>query len=144
MPLQYSINARPNPSEPESEPRFYATAKSARVIEVRDLCKFCRAHSTFTMGDTMGAIETILEHAIEQLQLGNIVRLGGLGSFRLTINDQIGAPSLEKFTDANIKGCHVLFTEGSDLTDMCNNMSYECLTPKKKESDEENGEEVKP
>lgn len=89
MPLQYSINARPNPLEPNSDPKFYATAKSVRVIEVRDLCKFCRAHSTFTMGDTMGAIETILEHAIEQLQLGNIVRLGGLGSFRCRKNKSL-------------------------------------------------------
>ena len=136
MALQYSISARPNPSSKDAAPMFYATAKSSTVIEVRDLCKMCRAHSTFTMGDSMGAIETLLEHAMEQLQLGNIVRLGGLGSFRLTINRQSGAETLEQFNDSNIKGCHVLFTAGDDLVDMCNNMSCQCVTEKKKKEEE--------
>ena len=139
MALQYSVSSRPNPVDQDAPPKFYATAKSAMVIEVRDLCKMCRAHSTFTMGDSMGAIETILEHAIGQLQLGNIVRLGGLGSFRLTINRQQGTDTLESFNDSCIKGCHVLFTAGDDLVDMCNNMAYQCVTEKKKKE-----EEVKP
>ena len=136
MSLMFSVGARMNPMDKNATPKYYATAQAAKIIDVRDLCKSCRAHSTFTMGDSMGAIETLLEHAIEQLQLGNIVRLGGLGSFRLTINRQSGAETLEQFNDSNIKGCHVLFTAGDDLVDMCNNMSYQCVTEKKKKEEE--------
>lgn len=125
MPLMYSVGARKNPLDQDAAPKFYATAQVAQTIEVRDLCKSCRAHSTFTMGDSMGVIETILEHAIEELQKGNMVRLGGLGNFRVTINDQTGADSEKSFDESSIKSCHVLFTPGEDLTDMCNNMTYE-------------------
>lgn len=125
MPLMYSVGARKNPLDQDAAPKFYATAQVAQTIEVRDLCKSCRAHSTFTMGDSMGVIETILEHAIEELQKGNMVRLGGLGNFRVTINDQTGADSEKSFDESSIKSCHVLFMPGEDLTDMCNNMTYE-------------------
>lgn len=124
MSLLYSVGARRNPMDFDAQPKFYATAQVAQTIEVRDLCKSCRAHSTFTMGDSMGVIETILEHAIEELQKGNMVRLGGLGNFRVTINDQTGSETEKAFEDSNIKNCHVLFTPGEDLADMCNNMTY--------------------
>lgn len=125
MPLKYSVGARKNPLDQDAVPKFYATAQVAQTIEVRDLCKSCRAHSTFTMGDSMGVIETILEHAIEELQKGNMVRLGGLGNFRVTINDQAGTETEKAFDESCIRSCHVLFTPGNDLTDMCNNMTYE-------------------
>lgn len=142
MPLQYSVSARPNPRDPEQAKKFYATAKAKTVIEVRDLCKMCRAHSTFTVGDTMGVIESLLEHAIEQLQLGNIVRLGAFGSFRLSINDQKGTDTLEEFSESNIGGCHVIFSAGKDLTDMCSTMTYQCITPKKQTATEDDTEET--
>lgn len=125
MPLMFSVGARMNPMNPDAAPKFYATAQAAKIIEVRDLCKSCRAHSTFTMGDSMGVIETILEHAIEELEEGNMVRLGGLGSFRITINDQNGTEKEQDFDESRIKSCHVLFIPGEDLVDMCNNMTYE-------------------
>ena len=56
MPLMYSVGARKNPLDKDAAPQFYATAQVAQIIEVRDLCKSCRAHSTFTMGDSMGVI----------------------------------------------------------------------------------------
>lgn len=125
MPLMYSVGARRNPMNPDAPSKFYAAAQASKTVEVRDLCKSCRAHSTFTMGDSMGVIETILEHAIEELKVGNMVRLGGLGNFRLTINEQKGAEKEEDFDESNIQSCHVLFIPGDDLVDMCNNMTYE-------------------
>lgn len=135
MPLKYSVGARKNPMDQDAAPRFYATAQVAQIIDVRDLCKSCRAHSTFTMGDSMGVIETILEHAIEELKKGNMVRLGGLGNFRTTINDQTGTDSEKGFDESCIKSCHVLFTPGDDLTDMCNNMTYERTLSRKEVQD---------
>ena len=90
MSLMFSVGARMNPMDKNATPKYYATAQAAKIIDVRDLCKSCRAHSTFTMGDSMGVIETILEHAMEEMKVGNMVRLGGLGNFRLTINAQEG------------------------------------------------------
>lgn len=133
MSLLYSVAARKNQMDPESAPKYFATAQAAKVVEVRDLCKNCRAHSTFTMGDSMGVIEALLEHVIEQLKVGNIVRLGGLGSLRLTINRQVGCDVEKEFNESNIKGCHVLFTEGVDLSEMCQNMTYERTKAKKEE-----------
>lgn len=135
MPLMYSVGSRKNPLDKEAVPKFYATAQVAQIIEVRDLCKSCRAHSTFTMGDSMGVIETILEHALEELKKGNMVRLGGLGNFRVTINDQMGADTEKAFDESCIKSCHVLFTPGDDLTDMCNNMTYERTLSRKEVQD---------
>ena len=124
MSLMFSVGARMNPMDKNATPKYYATAQVAKIIDVRDLCKSCRAHSTFTMGDSMGVIETILEHAMEEMKVGNMVRLGGLGNFRLTINAQEGTDTEQDFNESNIKSCHVLFTPGDDLVDMCNNMTY--------------------
>ena len=149
MSLMFSVGARMNPMDKNATPKYYATAQAAKIIDVRDLCKSCRAHSTFTVGDSMGVIETILEHAMEELKEGNMVRLGGLGNFRLTINDQEGAETEKGFDESNIKSCHVLFTPGDDLTDMCNNMTYtrtlsrkevQEIKKAKKESSVEQGE----
>lgn len=145
MSLLYSVGPRKNPLEPNADPRFFATAQVAKTVEVRELCKACRAHSTFTMGDSMGVIETILEHIIEVLKTGDMVRLGGLGSFRVTINDQKGANTADRFTDANIKGCHVLFTPGPDMVEMCENMVYERTMSKKEMMELKKGKtEVEP
>jgi len=149
MSLMFSVGARMNPMNKNATPKYYATAQAAKIIDVRDLCKSCRAHSTFTMGDSMGVIETILEHAMEEMKVGNMVRLGGLGNFRLTINAQEGTDAERDFNESNIKSCHVLFTPGDDLVDMCNNMTYvrtlsrkevQEIKKAKKESSVEQGE----
>ncbi|MGV4530558.1 HU family DNA-binding protein, partial [Ornithobacterium rhinotracheale] len=55
---------------------------------------------------------------------GEIVRLGELGSMRVNISSE-GKAKEEEVTQNAIRGAKVIFTPGTDLKKMLNNLSYE-------------------
>ena len=82
-----------------------------------------------------GCFTEFLLEMKNQLALGNIVLLGDMGSFRVTIATGNATETAEKFKAATcIKTSRVRFRPGNMLLDMCKAMKYTLV--KKGESDE--------
>ena len=137
MAQKYVVVERKNPLKPQEPAKFYAMARSNRTDEVISRVS---ERSSYSIGELKGCITEFLLEMKNQLSLGNIVLLGDMGSFRVTIVTGNASETAEKFKAATcIKISR--FHPGSMLLDMCKAMKY---TQVKKGEGSEGGDVVVP
>ncbi|NVO12285.1 MAG: HU family DNA-binding protein [Bacteroidales bacterium] len=124
MPVKFNVVAKKNPIKKDLPPKHYATAISNGELTLKQLAKRVSESSSFSEGDLMGILVTILKIIPDALADGKIVRLGDLGSFRVSISSN-GSESERKVSANNIRLAKVTFTPGRDLKDAINNFRFE-------------------
>ena len=106
MAQKYVVVERKNPLKPQEPAKFYAMARSNRRVDTDEVISRVSERSSYSIG-------------------GNIVLLGDMGSFRVTIVTGNASETAEKFKAATcIKISRVRFHPGSMLLDMCKAMKY--------------------
>lgn len=120
----YVIVARKNPTKPTEAPKYYALARSGRTASVKEVCRRISERSSYSKGELEGAIGEFLLEMYNVLQEGNIVQLGDLGNFRMSIINGTATETEKEFKSSCIKKCKVLFYPGSDLRKLCKTMDY--------------------
>ncbi len=101
--LRYSIGARKtNPSDKDSEKKFYPVAQSVETIDIRLLAKHMAEHgSPFSSGTIKGVLEDAADHAVELLRQGYCVKLDNLCSLRYVFKAK-GSDKPEDVVPANV------------------------------------------
>ena len=134
MAQKYVVVERRNPLKPQEPAKFYAMARSNRKVDTDEIISRISERSSFSIGELKGCITEFLLEMKNQLALGNIVLLGDMGSFRITIATSNATETAEKFKAATcIKISRVRFHPGAMLTDMCKAMKYTLIKPGKEE-----------
>jgi predicted histone-like DNA-binding protein len=124
MAIKYVLGEKGNPLNSLLPKKWYATAKSTGVINLRTLGKEIAARSTVSAADTQAVLVALTEVMVEHLADGKIVRLGDVGSFQVSIGSE-GAETAAKFNTSLIKTKKVAFRPGIDLKEMLNNLKIE-------------------
>lgn len=127
MPVQFKSTSKKNPLQPDSSPKFYPTVVSTGEFTLKQLAKRVADMSSFSEGDLMGLLPTILKVIPDALADGKIVRLGDLGSLRITIKSE-GSEEEKKVSSSNIKSTGIIFTPGRDLKNAVSNISFEKIS----------------
>ena len=109
--LKFKVIPRLNPRIPEAPPKYYAIGISQGEVDVRELAEQITAQSTVSTIDTLAVLEALLKVIPRELSAGKIVRLGDLGSFRLTLSSE-GSEQPEDFNASMIKGTKLHFRAG--------------------------------
>lgn len=123
MPVQFVVVAKGNPSNPEAPKKFYAQAKSAGEITLRELAGQIAKRSTVSSPDVMAVLEAMLEIIPERIAEGDIVRLGDFGSFNLTLSST-GSVKEEDVTAANIRDNSLNFRPGKEIQKVLDTLTY--------------------
>jgi predicted histone-like DNA-binding protein len=123
MSVQYVIIERGNPLNMAAPKKFYAMAKSAGVVTLKQLSKDISARSTVNSSDTLAVLDSLVQQLTKELEEGRIVRLGDFGSFQLSLSSE-GADTAEKFNSSMVKKSKILFRPGIDLRNMLATVSY--------------------
>ncbi|MDR2292995.1 MAG: HU family DNA-binding protein [Prevotellaceae bacterium] len=124
MPINYTLNEKGNPLQPQQPKKWYANAKSTGNITLKTLGKTIAQRSTVSHADTQAVLAALTEVLVEHLADGKIVRLGDFGAFQVSISSE-GIEAKDKFNASLIKGSKVVFRPGIDLKEMLNNMKFE-------------------
>jgi predicted histone-like DNA-binding protein len=124
MAIKYRIVQKVNPSKPTDPRKYYATVVSRGEITLRDLAKEAAEISTVSIADMVASVEAILQVATRHVKQGDIVRLGELGSFSISVSSE-GAATAEDFTSANIKSASMNFRPGKEIANTLNNLTFE-------------------
>lgn len=115
------INFKPvgkrNPQDPTLDPKFYAQASYKGYADLDDIADFAALHSTVSRADCYGVLLAMLTAISRELQDGNIIRLGKLGNFRVSLSSE-AAETPEEVTAQLVKGAKILFSPGPELRDM--------------------------
>jgi predicted histone-like DNA-binding protein len=121
--LKFRIIPKVNPREPENPPKYYASNVSQGEVNVRDLAEQITAQSTVTTIDTLAVLEALLKVIPRELSNGKIVRLGDLGSFRLTLSSE-GSEQSDDFNASMIKGTKLHFRGGKLFRNVLRNIDF--------------------
>ena len=117
MAQNYTLMARKNLLKPDETPKYYAVARSGRKVTVKEVCKRITERSSYSKGELEGCIVNVLEE-------GNIVQMGDLGNFRMSIKTGTPTDTVKEFKASCIDKGKVLFYPGSDLRKLCKTLDY--------------------
>lgn len=114
---------RKNPNDLTAPEKYYAAAISEGSIDLKRLAEKIAYQSTLTPGDCYNVLSALEKNVIEELSDGRIVRLGDLGTFRLSISSE-GSDTLEDTHSGMVKKARILFRPAEGLRNMLKNLNY--------------------
>ncbi|XZF14942.1 HU family DNA-binding protein [Chitinophagaceae bacterium MMS25-I14] len=126
MSVKFNAVERINPRQPANPKKWYAIARSAGELTLRELANEISERCTLTNADIYAVLESLLQVIPQEIAKGNIVRLGDFGSFSLTLNSS-GVATQEEVTSSVIKGNRLHFRPGKAVADQLNAITYRKL-----------------
>ena len=135
--VTYSVSPRVNPRDKDAAPKYYAQAQARGDVNIREMAARIQSTGTVTKADVYAVLVALEDVIVEALQNGEIVRLGELGTFQLSLSGK-GAATEEDFDTSLIKKARINFRPGLTLADMLGSLSFSKVGIKyPKEADEE-------
>ena len=112
--IKYVIQAKKNPLN-KNEVKYYLQMVPTTPMTLAQIVKRVEKRSTVSSADVKAVLDALQYEVIEALEAGNTVRLGDLGSFRLTIKaDGVPTAAEAKKKGAQlIKQVNVQFTKST-------------------------------
>lgn len=115
--IKYVLRAKKNLRT--KEVKIYPQMAPTTPVTLAQIVKRIEKRSTVSSADVKAVLDALQYEVIEALQNGNSVRLGDLGSFRLTIKASGSETSAEarKIGANAIKAVNVQFTKSTGMRD---------------------------
>jgi predicted histone-like DNA-binding protein len=124
MSIKIKSVARPQPGVAGGGvKKYYAAPVHDREISLSSLTKSIEKTSTVNGADIRAVLYAMVEEAVSGLSEGRIIRMGDLGSLRITLKSE-GRNTAEEVTASAVKKAGVIFTPGSRLQEMLNSAKY--------------------
>ena len=121
--LNFRLISKKNPRDPNASAKYYALGTTSGEVGVRELADRITESSTVTSIDTLAVLEALLKVISRKLANGRIVRLGDLGTFRLTLKSE-GSDQPENFNNTMIKGTKLHFRPGKLFKNVLKNIVF--------------------
>lgn len=129
--IQYSVSERKDPRNPEMSGKYYAQAQAKGIANLEELAEKISYSTTMTRGDVKGVLAALEDEISERLLNGEIVQLGDVGTFRVTIQSN-GCETAELFNVSNIKRANIAFRASNRLKEQLAKASYQLVPTAKK------------
>jgi predicted histone-like DNA-binding protein len=104
--------------------KYYATAVSGGEMTLNKLTNSIEKVSTVSGADIRAVLYAMVDVMKASLEDGQIVRLGDLGSLRISIASN-GEATAEKVSAKSIKSARTVFTPGMELKNQLKNLKFE-------------------
>jgi predicted histone-like DNA-binding protein len=122
MPLKLKKIERTNPAN-RADTKWYLTKDSGNTIDLDGIAREIQDRSAMTKGDILSVLSNLIQVLPSHLKQGDSVRLGGLGSFRLSVSSE-GAVDAATLSAKNVKNARVVFYPGVELKKELSDVSY--------------------
>jgi predicted histone-like DNA-binding protein len=122
MPLKLKKIERTNPTN-RADTKWYLTKDTGNTIDLDDIAKEIQDRSAMTKGDILAVLSNLIQVLPSHLKQGDSVRLGGLGSFRLSVTSA-GAADAAALSAKDVKNSRVVFLSGVELKKELAGISY--------------------
>lgn len=111
--MKFVICPRSNPQKRE-EVKYYLLAKTLGSVDLNKICEEIALSSSLTRGDVNNTVMCFLDTIPKYLKMGFSVKLGELGSFRLSIHSE-GSAAIEDVSPSKVKKINPVFVASSKL-----------------------------
>lgn len=123
MSVSFNVVGKVNPTQKSQPKRYYAAINNSGESDVRLLAREIAEVTTVSLPDVIAALESLVMMIPRHIEQGKIVRLGELGSLRLTLRSE-GSDTPEAVSASNIKAARYLFAPGQDLKKTLKTLRY--------------------
>ena len=124
MAIQIKAVERPQPGVAGGGvKKYYASPVHGKEITLEGLTKAIEKTSTVSGADIRAALYALVEEAVEGLSDARIIRLGDLGSLRITISSE-SRDTAHEVTASAVKKAGVIFTPGKKLQEMLKSAKF--------------------
>ncbi|MCD8176724.1 MAG: HU family DNA-binding protein [Tannerellaceae bacterium] len=123
MAVKFKVIQKKNPRKPDENGKYYAHAMVSGTMSIAKLSERISRASTAARGDVQVVIMSLVDEVIDALEDGNTVKLGDLGTVRISLSST-GEISAGSVTANNIKKCRIVFTPSVMLKDRINRISF--------------------
>jgi len=103
--------------------KYYASVVSGGEADIESITRSIERMCTVNGADIRAVLYALVEVASEELSKGNIVRLGDLGSMRVSISSE-GCEKEDDVSASSIKDAYVLFTPGKMINNTMATLSF--------------------
>lgn len=125
MAIKFKVIERGQPGVAGGgEKKFYASANVTGEMTLSKLTKRIEQISTVNGADIRAVVYAMVEVMKDSLADGQVVRLGELGSLRISISSE-GKLTAEEVNANAISGSKVVFTPGKEIKELLPTLSYE-------------------
>ena len=125
MAIKFNVIERGRPGVAGGgEKKFYASAQSNGDLTLAGLTRQIERSSTVSGADIRAVLYAMVEAMEDALANGQIVRMGDLGSLRVSLSSN-GEETAEAVKGSSIRNARVIFTPGKAIKNMLGNVSFE-------------------
>ena len=103
-----------NPLEPETAPKYYASALHGAHVDLDDLATNVAERCSLKRADVYGVLVGLMDIIPNELLEGKIVALGQLGSFYVNVKSE-GAEIKEDLSTGMVKGTKIQYKPTKEL-----------------------------
>lgn len=112
---KYKFVKKYKPGVKDDPGKWYASPMVENRMSTRTVCKVVTRNTTVAPTELESSFNLVCEGTPPQLQMGNSVQLGTLGSIRLSFGS-VGVDDIDQFNAATmIKNVKVIFTPSKEL-----------------------------
>lgn len=112
---KYKLVKRGNPSKPDAPKKWYAIPVSYEAQSVKVMTRAATENTTTAPIELEGSLELLGEYAKQQLLQGHTVRVGNLGTLRITFKSA-GVDDITTFNAGQmIREPRIIFTPSKEL-----------------------------
>lgn len=123
MAIKFNIQEIGKPGDPTAPKKFYARPVHSGEVTLEELASDISHASSITEADVYAVLQSLVREIPRNIAKGNIVRLGNMGSFRLSTKSE-GSDLPEEVTAAKISSKRLLFHAGKRIRDAINNLAF--------------------
>jgi predicted histone-like DNA-binding protein len=125
MSIKFKVIERGQPGVTGGgEKKFYASPVMSGELTLPGLTKAIEKICTVSGADIRAVLYALVDVSIDSLADGNIVRLGDLGSLRVSLSSE-GKATADEVSANAVKGSSVIFTPGVRIKEMLSSVKYQ-------------------
>jgi len=123
---KYKLVQKINPQSPQEAKKWYATSIGETAQTVKAMTRAATENTTVAAVEMEASLELLGKYAAQQLQQGHIVKLGNLGTLRISFKS-VGAATAEAFDASTmITNPRLVFTPSKEFREsVLNGLQFE-------------------
>lgn len=123
MAIKFNVHEIGNPGDPDAPKKFYARPVHSGEIDLEELAGDISHASSVNESDVYAVLRALVREVPRNISRGHIVRLGELGSFRLTTRSS-GSDLAEEVSATNIVRSRLYFHAGKRVKAMLQELTF--------------------
>lgn len=125
MAVKFKVIERGIPGAKKGGPtKFYASPVTEGEMTLAGLTRAIEKMCTVSGADIRAVLYAMVDVSVDALANGNIVRLGDLGSLRMSLSSE-GRDTAEDVNAGAIKKSSIIFTPGTRIKEMLPGVKYQ-------------------